>query len=170
MSFTVPLPPRTQFYHRSCSNKHTLVQLLQHTQLLSFLWMRRSGGVSCNSSWTRSASPASQAHTKAVSDIVMHLTVTAFARLVYCQTPLSRYVVARVTCHSVHFTDREKRVEFWFRFPNERTLEPGTRTRANRRTLCYWVPHGSHTGDLVTLSSPTRTVIGPAVIKHTQKD
>ncbi len=24
MSFTVPLPPRTQLYHRSCSNKHTL--------------------------------------------------------------------------------------------------------------------------------------------------
>ena len=23
MSFTVPLPPRTQLYHRSCSNKHT---------------------------------------------------------------------------------------------------------------------------------------------------
>jgi hypothetical protein len=25
MSFTVPLPPRTQFYNRSCSNKHTHV-------------------------------------------------------------------------------------------------------------------------------------------------
>ena len=24
MSFTVPLPPRTQLYNRSCSNKHTL--------------------------------------------------------------------------------------------------------------------------------------------------
>jgi hypothetical protein len=26
MSFTVPLPPRTQLYHRSCSNKHTHIQ------------------------------------------------------------------------------------------------------------------------------------------------
>ncbi len=30
MSFTVPLPPRTQLYHRSCSNKHTLSRGLEN--------------------------------------------------------------------------------------------------------------------------------------------
>jgi hypothetical protein len=27
MSFTVPLPPRTQLYNRSCSNKHTHIYI-----------------------------------------------------------------------------------------------------------------------------------------------